>query len=145
MCPTFFTCVWFFLNSPYRNRFSPWCTPPQWSPLSKKQTPYWKVKPLSRRWFLEKTPNKSGTVISTCVSVIKQCWKKMAEIPQECDFLTWSIQNFVKKVKQFVRKCYITWLIVRLVVFNIAVLMLLFCNCLLFPNLPDCWFKISCC
>ena len=35
----------------------------------------------------------------------------MAEIPQERDFLTWSIQNFVTKVKQFVRKYYITWLI----------------------------------
>ena len=27
----------------------------------------------------------------------------MTEIPQKCDFLTWSIQNFVRKVKQFVR------------------------------------------
>ena len=32
----------------------------------------------------------------------------MAEIPQENDFLTWSIQNLVRKVKQFVRKYYIT-------------------------------------
>ena len=35
----------------------------------------------------------------------------MAEIPQEYHFLTWSIQNFERKVKQFVRKYYITWLI----------------------------------
>ena len=35
----------------------------------------------------------------------------MAEIPQKRDFLIWSIQNFVRKVKQFVRKYYITWLI----------------------------------
>ena len=35
----------------------------------------------------------------------------MAEIPQERDFLTWSIHNFVKKVKQFVWKYYTTWLI----------------------------------
>ena len=48
------------------------------------------------------------TVINTYVSLIKQHWKKMAEIPQECDFLTWSIQNFVRKEKQFVRKYYIT-------------------------------------
>ena len=27
------------------------------------------------------------------------------------DFLTWSIQNFVRTVKQFVRKYYITWII----------------------------------
>ena len=36
--------------------------------------------------------------------------EKMAEIPQECNIFTWSIQNFVRKVKQFVRK-YITSLI----------------------------------
>ena len=35
----------------------------------------------------------------------------MTELPQKCDFLTWSIENFVRKVKQFVRKYYITWLI----------------------------------
>ena len=32
----------------------------------------------------------------------------MAEISQERDFLTWSIQDFVSKVKQFVRKYHIT-------------------------------------
>ena len=35
-------------------------------------------------------------------------WKKIAEIPQESDFITWSIQNFVRKMKQFVKKYYIT-------------------------------------
>ena len=35
----------------------------------------------------------------------------MAEIPQKRNFLTFSIQNFVRKVKKFVRKYYITWLI----------------------------------
>ena len=54
---------------------------------------------------------KSETVISTCVSIKKQHWKKMEEIPLERDFLTWSFQNFVRKVKQLVRKYYITWLI----------------------------------
>ena len=34
----------------------------------------------------------------------------MAEIPKEHDFLR-SIQNFVRRVKQFLRKYYITWLI----------------------------------
>ena len=53
-------------------------------------------------------PKKSETVINTCVSLIKQHWKKMAEIPQKHDFLTWSIQNFIRKVKQFVREYYIT-------------------------------------
>ena len=31
----------------------------------------------------------------------------MTEITQEHDFFTWSIQNFVKRVKKFVRKYYI--------------------------------------
>ena len=35
----------------------------------------------------------------------------MVEIPWKRDFLAWNIQNFVRKVKQFVRKYYITWLI----------------------------------
>ena len=48
--------------------------------------------------------------MNTCISLIKEHWKKMAEIPQKQDFLMWSIQNLIRKVKQFVRK-YITWLI----------------------------------
>ena len=32
----------------------------------------------------------------------------MAEILQECDFITWSNQNFARKVEQFVKKYYIT-------------------------------------
>ena len=35
----------------------------------------------------------------------------MAEIPQKHNFLTLSIQNLVRKVKQFVRKYYNTWFI----------------------------------
>ena len=35
----------------------------------------------------------------------------MAEIPQKLDFFPWNIQKFWRKVKQFVRKYYITWLI----------------------------------
>ena len=58
----------------------------------------------------------------------------MVEIPQERDFLTCSIQNLVRKVKQFVRKYYITWLITRLVAINIASLMVLNCNCPQFSN-----------
>ena len=34
----------------------------------------------------------------------------MIEIPEKHDFLTWSIQIFIRKVKQFVTK-YIIWLI----------------------------------
>ena len=54
-----------------------------------------------------KKSKKSETVVNTWVSLKKQHLKKMAEIPQKHDFLTWSIQNFARKVKQFVRK-YIT-------------------------------------
>ena len=69
------------------------------------------MKPLSRKLFLEKNPEKLETVINTCVSLIKQHWKKMAEIPHKRDFHTWSIQNFIIKVRRSVRKYYITWLI----------------------------------
>ena len=85
----------------------------------------------------KKKTKKSETVINTCISVIKQHWKKMAEIPEECDFLTWCIQNFVKKVKQFVGKYYITWLITEwLHHIDITPLAVLFCNCHLFSHCP---------
>ena len=35
----------------------------------------------------------------------------MSEMPQKRDFLTWSMQNFLRKRIQFVRKYPITWLI----------------------------------
>ena len=83
--------------------------PPRKSPLLghpsplKNEVSYWKVRSPSRKWFLE-------TAISTCVSLIKQHCKKMTEIPQIRDFFTGSIQNLIRKVKQFAKK-YITWLI----------------------------------
>ena len=60
----------------------------------------------------------------------------MAEITQEHDFLTWGIQTFVRKVKQFVGKYYITLLITQFAVINIALLMVLICNHQLFSNCP---------
>ena len=81
---------------------------PMGHPLLKMDTTHWKVKPTSSKWFLEKKQKKE-TVINTWVSIIKhKTKKKMAEIPQKYDFLTWSIQNFIRKVNQFVRKYYIT-------------------------------------
>ena len=57
----------------------------------------------------EKTPKKSEPpLINTRVSIIKQHWKKMVEAPLECNFRIWSTQKFVRKVKQFVRKYYIS-------------------------------------
>ena len=78
-------------------------TPPSPPSHLKMKSPHWKVKASSRKWFPEKNPEKSETVINTCASIIKYYWKKMTEIPQERDFLTFSIQNLVRKVKQFVR------------------------------------------
>ena len=60
----------------------------------------------------------------------------MTEISQKHDFLTWGIQNFIRKVKQFVRKYHITWLITQFIVIDIALLMVLFCNHQLFSNCP---------
>ena len=88
---------WLFWSLPHYNRCSPWGTTP---------SPFKNELPSSRKWFLEKN-KKLKTVINTCVSLVKQHWKKMAEIPQKQDFLTWSIQNFIRKVKLFVRKYYI--------------------------------------
>ena len=51
---------------------------------------------------------KSDIVINTCVPHIKQRCKKRVEIPQKYDFFNWSIQNLIRKVKQFVGKYYIT-------------------------------------
>ena len=84
----------------------------------------------------KKQPEKSETVINACILIIKQHWKKMAEVPQEHDFLTQGIQIFVRKVKQFVRKYYITWIITQFDVIHIAPLTVLFCNHQLFSNCP---------
>ena len=64
--------------------------------LTDKQTPsIVKWGPHSRKWFLKK-PWKIRNCHNTCVSIIKQHWKKMAEIQQKHDFLTWNIQNFAR-------------------------------------------------
>ena len=90
-------------------------------PPLKSEAPFQEMIP-------RKNHEKLETVINICISIIKQHWKKMAEIPQEHDFLTWSIQTFVRRVKQFVTKHYITWLITQFVVIDIAPLTVLFCN-----------------
>ena len=65
----------------------------------KKKTLKNKPTPLKREApFQEMIPKKKleklETVMNNCASIIKQHWKKMAEIPQECNFITWSNQNF---------------------------------------------------
>ena len=97
--------------------------------LKMKSPPHWKVMPFSRKQYLEKSPEILEIAINTCASIIKQHWKMIAEIPQERDFLTCNIQNLVRKVKQFLRKCYITWIITFFVAINISPLMVLFFYC----------------
>ena len=128
-----------FFQSPHQSE----CPPPIKHLLfknealpSEKQILPLKNESPSRKWFLEKNLEKSETDIKTCVSIIKEHWKKMVEIPQECDFFTWNIQNFVKKAKPMFRKYYITWLITQFVVFGIELLTVLFCNTPLFSNCP---------
>ena len=87
--------IWFFWPLFFHPSFSVKTDGPLSSPPSEKKN--------------EKL-QKLETAINICVSLIKQHWKEIVEIPQKCDFLTWSIQNFVRKVKQFARRCDITWL-----------------------------------
>ena len=62
--------------------------------------------------ILEKNLEKSEkSLILVTVSLIKEHWKKVTDITQKRDFCTWSIYSFVGKVKQYVRKYYITSLI----------------------------------
>ena len=46
------------------------------APPLKSKTPFQEMIPRKKQ-------KKSGTVINTCISLIKQLWKKMAEIPQK--------------------------------------------------------------
>ena len=62
-----------------------------------------KSKAPFKEIILRKKKKKLNTVL-----LIKRHWKKMAKIPQKHDFLTWTIQNFLREVKQFVGKYYIT-------------------------------------
>ena len=85
-----------------------WCLP--WGAPRLKNTPHplLKSEALFQEMIPRKKPEKLETVINTCVSIINHHQKKNVKIPQEHDFLRWSIQTFVRKVKQFVRKYYIT-------------------------------------
>ena len=112
MCVCVCVCVGGGRGYPPSHDFFETPPPPHqnWCPSHGAPTPHWKVKPLSRKRYLEKRPKKLETVIDTCVSFIKRHWKKLANISQKRDFLTLRIQNVIRKVKQFVRKYYTTWL-----------------------------------
>ena len=63
----------------------------QTPPPLKNEVPFQKM--ISRK----KYPKNWKLPFNIYVSLIKQHWKKLAEIPQKRDFLTCSIQNFTKK------------------------------------------------
>ena len=79
----------FFLppTPPHQNQ----CPLPMGCPPLKINAPPPPTLKSEASWNIEKKPEKLGTDINTCVSIIKQHWRKMAEIPQEHDFLTWGI------------------------------------------------------
>ena len=85
------------INIPTKEYIIPSYIPPT-NPQLKNEAPFQEVIPRTKK------SEKSETAINTCVSLIKQHWKKLVEIPQKHDFLTWSIQIFLRKVKQFFRK-----------------------------------------
>ena len=55
---------------------------------SEKEPPPLKSEAPFQEIIPRKNLEKSDAVINTCVSVIKQHWKKMVEIPQEHVFVT---------------------------------------------------------
>ena len=73
--------------------------PPGATPPLKNEAPPLKGEAPFQVMIPRKNPEKLESVINTCISIIKQHWEKMAEIPQEHNFLTWGIQTFVRKVK----------------------------------------------
>ena len=123
----------FFSNPPHQNRCPPWGSPPlkneapNLKPPSvlKNEAPFQEMVP-------RKNPEKLETIINTSASIIKQHW--MVDISQEQDFRTSGIQTFARKVKQFLRKYYISWLIAQFVVIDITPLTVLFFNHQLFSN-----------
>ena len=107
--------LFFFAPSPHPSKLMPYPhgappTPPH--PHLKIKPPYWRVKCPSRKWFLEKNKKKIiGIWDEYWCFTHKTHWTKMTKIPQERNFLTSNIQNFVSKVNEFVCKYCITWLI----------------------------------
>ena len=70
-----------------------------------------KVKPPSRKGFLEKKPRKFENCHYYLYFYLKITSERDGRNSTRMWFLTWRIKNFVWKVKQFVRKYYITLLI----------------------------------
>ena len=76
----------FFLNHPpppHQNRCPPLKN--EAIPICKTTTVPWKSEVSFQKMIPKKTSEKSETLINTCVSIIKQHWKKIVEITQEYD------------------------------------------------------------
>ena len=88
------------------------CPPPHPLNLKMKPPPSLETSPSllkSKALFQEiiprkKTPKNQKLPLILVFHSFNKTGKKMAEIWQKRDFLTWSIQNFVRKEKHFVRK-----------------------------------------
>ena len=84
-----------FLKAPIKTNASQGFPPLKMKPPTIKQTP---SPPLKNKVsFLEmihwkKNQELKTAINTTCVSLIKQNWEKIAEIPQKCDFLTWAFK-----------------------------------------------------
>ena len=112
------------LPLPHQNRF----TPIKLSPLKNEAPP-----PLSDR--LKTLKNRKVALI--LVFNRKATLEKDGRNSTGTWFSHLGHSKFcVRKVKQFVRKYYITWLITQFVVIDIAPLTVLFCNHQLFSNWP---------
>ena len=61
-----------------------------------------KSKASFQKMIPSKTKKKIETAINTCVSLKATLEKD--DFPQKRDFLTWSIEHLIRKVKQFVKK-----------------------------------------
>ena len=74
----------FFFEPPsHQNQYPPWGTHPlknEALPSEKQHPPPLKSEAPFQEMIPRKNPEKSDSVISTCVSIIKH-WKRMAEIP----------------------------------------------------------------
>ena len=85
-----------FYETPYQNRCPHIKIESPIREITSSAMRHWKMKLTSTKWFTEKILEKLETVINTCFSIIKQHWKKMEQIRQEPDFITWSMLNFKK-------------------------------------------------
>ena len=82
---------WFFFETSPTNKID--APNGTLSRLKNGTPPTLKSKAPFQEMILRRKQKKLETVIDTCVSLIKQHWKKMAEIAQICDFQNFKISQ----------------------------------------------------